>query len=86
MKAFEEIRVLLREKDGKKLAAVTVIIFLLITAIVFFATFKLFENTHLKLMNDCLGAIPRMLDSGRNELLMRSRIYEDDRKQRADRR
>ena len=78
MKAFEEIRVLLREKDGKKLAAVTVIIFLLITAIVFFATFKLFENTHLKLMNDYLGAIPRMLDSGRNELLMRSRIYEDD--------
>ena len=84
MNTFEEIKALLREKSGKKLAAFSVIIFLLITAIVFFATYKLCENIQLQLMDEYLWEIPEIADSFRDELLVRSRAYEDDALSRAE--
>ena len=78
MKAMEEIRVILRDRNGKKLAALSVGAFLLIAAIVFFATFKLCESIHLKQMNNYLEEIERISESSGNELQIRSRIYEDD--------
>ena len=41
---LEGIKVILREKSGKKLALRSVIAFLLVTVIVFFAVFSLFEQ------------------------------------------
>ena len=84
MNTFEEIKVLLREKSGKKLAVFSVIIFLLITAIVFFATFKLCENIQLQLMDEYLWEIPEIVDSYRDELLVRGHVYEDDVLSRAE--
>ena len=84
MNTFEEIKVLLREKSGKKLAVFSVIIFLLITAIVFFATFKLCENIQLQLMDEYLWEIPEIVDSYRDELAVSSRVYEDDVLSRAE--
>ena len=81
---FGEIKVLLREKSGKKLAVFSVIIFLLIMAIVFFATFKLCENIQLQLMDEYLWEIPEIVDSYRDELLVRGRVYEDDALSRAE--
>ena len=84
MSLFKEIKAILRESSGKKLAALSVGVFLLITAIVFFATFKLCESIHLKQMYDYLGQIPMIIESGKNELEMRSRVYEDDSLTRAE--
>ena len=78
MNTFEEFKTLLRQKSGKKLVVLSVAAFLLITALVFFATFKLCENIQLKLMDEYLWEIPEFIDSGKNELLVGSRVYEDD--------
>ncbi|MBR5110694.1 MAG: mechanosensitive ion channel [Clostridia bacterium] len=78
MNTFEEIKVLLRQKSGKKLAAISVAAFLIITALVFLATFKLCENIQLKLMDEYLWEVPEIIDSRRNELLVCGRVYEDD--------
>ena len=78
MNTFEEIKALLRAKSGKRLVAFSVAAFLLITALVFFATFKLCESIQLKLMDEYLWEIPEIIDSSRNELLVGSRAYEDD--------
>ena len=78
MNTFEEIKVLLREKNGKKLVAFSVAAFLLITAVVFFATFKLCENIQLKLMEEYLWEIPELIDSSQNALAVGGRVYEDD--------
>ncbi len=84
MNTFQEIRALLREKSGKRLAAFSVAAFLLITALVFFATFKLCENIQLKLMDEYLWAIPEIIDSRMNEWRLGSRVYEDDVLSRAE--
>lgn len=84
MGAFQEYKALLREKSGKKLAALSVIVFLVITVIVFFAVIKLCENTFLKQMDEYLGEIPKFIDSINEELDMRSRIFEDDALARAE--
>ena len=78
MNTFEEIKALLREKSGKKLVAFSVAAFLLITAVVFFATFKLCENIQLKLMEEYLWEIPELIDSSQNALIVGGRVYEDD--------
>lgn len=84
MNTFEEIKALLRQKSGKKLAAFSVAAFLLITALVFFATFKLCENIQLKLMDEYLWELPEIIDSYRNDLTVRGRVYEDDALARAE--
>ena len=84
MTTFEKIRVLLREKDGKKLVAFSVIVFLIITAIVFFAFFQLSENVHLKLMDEYLDELPKIIESRRNELQVRGHVYEEDIMARAE--
>ena len=78
MNTFKEFKVLLREKNGKKLVAFSVAAFLLITVLVCFAIFKLCENIQLKLMNEYLWEIPELIDSSKDELLVGSRVYEDD--------
>lgn len=78
MNALNEIKTVLGEKRGKKLAALYVGVFLLIVAVVFFATFKLCENIHLKQMNNYLADFRRMIESSESELHARSRIYEQD--------
>lgn len=78
MNSFEEIKTILREKSGKRLVAISVAVFLLITLIVFFAVFRLCRDIHLKQIDENLGEIPRTIDSIRDELLMRSRAYEED--------
>ena len=78
MKEFEDIKVILRGKSGKKLAALSLGIFLLITAIVFFAAFRLCETIHMKQIEDYLGEIQRVVDSSMNELHIRGGIYDKD--------
>ena len=84
MNTFEAIKALLREKSGKKLVAFSAAAFLLITVLVFFATFKLCENIQLKLMNEYLWEIPEIIDSRMNEWRVGSRIYEDEALSRAE--
>ena len=78
MNYFEEIRILLKEKSGKKLAAVSLTVFLIITAIVFFAAFRLCEIECLEQIDGYLGEIPSIIESRSIELDMSSRVYEDD--------
>lgn len=78
MNTSEEFKALIREKSGKKLAVFSVIVFLLITAIVFCTVFGLCGMVRLKQMDEYLGEIPSIVESCRNELRMRSRVYEDD--------
>ena len=78
MNTFEEIKILLKEKNGKRLVAFSVAAFLLITVLVFFATFKLCESIQLKLMDEYLWEIPEIIDSMRNELAVEGRVYEDN--------
>ena len=84
MNSFEEIKALLREKSGKKLAALSWIVFLFLSAIVFFAVFRLNGNIQLKLMDEYLWEIPKIIESRRDELLMYNRAYETDTLTRAE--
>ena len=61
MNTFEEIKAILRGKDGKKLAVFSLAVFLVIAAIVFFAFFQLSESVHLKLMNEYLDELPKII-------------------------
>ena len=78
MNTFEEIKVLLREKSGKKLVRLSVIAFLVVTVLVFFMVFRFFGTFRLKQMDEYLGEIPGIIESRTNELLMRSRVYQED--------
>ncbi|MBQ7487394.1 MAG: mechanosensitive ion channel [Clostridia bacterium] len=84
MNLFEETKALLREKSGKKLIAFSLIAFLIITAIVFFTAFKLCTNIQMKLMDEYHWVISRMIESSGDELIMHTRIYEDDVLSRAE--
>ncbi len=78
MSSFEDIKTMLKEKSGKKLTALSVGIFLLLTVIVFFAAFEFCRNNHLEQMYQYLGTVPNIIENRKNELQMRSRIYEED--------
>lgn len=78
MNYLEEIKVLLKEKSGKKLTAFSVIIFLITTIIVFFTAYEFCRDIHLTQLDQYLREIPKIVDSRKNELLLRSRIYEED--------
>ena len=75
---LEGIKVILREKSGKKLALRSVIAFLLVTVIVFFAVFSLFEAMRVEQMSEYLEEIPGIIENRENELLTCSHIYEGD--------
>ena len=81
---FEELKKILREKSGKKLALLSVIAFLLITVTVFFAVFTLYENVHREKLDRVLGEIPKTIDSIREELSRRNRVCEEDMLVRAE--
>ncbi len=78
MDAINDIKVLVAGKNWKKLTAFSVIILLLITVIVFFISFELCRNNYLKQLDDYLDEIPKIVDNTRNELDMRSRIFQED--------
>ena len=78
MNSMEEINVFFKEKSGKKLSAFSGCVFLLITAIVFFASFTFCRDAQLELMDKGLGELPGIIEGRENELVMRSRAYEDD--------
>lgn len=84
MNAFEEIKAILRGKDGKKLAVFSLAVFLVIAAIVFFAFFQLSESVHIKLMNEYLDELPKIIGSRRNERQVRGHVYEEDIMSRAE--
>ena len=81
---FEELKKILREKSGKKLALLSVTAFLLITVLVFFAVFTLYENVHREKLDRVLGEIPKTIDSIREELSRRNRVCEEDMLVRAE--
>ena len=62
MNVFEEMKALLGGKSGKKLVVVSVIVFLLTTAMVFFSVLTLCGNIRLKQMDEYLGEIPGIVD------------------------
>ncbi|MER2056029.1 MAG: cache domain-containing protein, partial [Clostridia bacterium] len=78
MNSMEEINVFFKEKSGKKLSAFSGCVFLLITAIVFFASFTFCRDAQLELMDKGLGELLGIIEGRENELVMRSRAYEDD--------
>lgn len=78
------IKALLLEKSGKKLTVFTVTVFLLIAVLVFSAAISYFRNIILERMDDHLGDIPRIVDSCKKELELRSRVNADDALARAE--
>ena len=78
MNVFGALKTIAREKSGKKLAAFSAAVFLLLTAIVFFAVLRLCENIQLRLMDEYLWEIPEIVTSLKNELLMRRSVYEEE--------
>ena len=78
MNTFEEIKAILREKNGKKLIILSVVVFLIITAIVFFTAFNLCGLINLRQMDEYLEEIPKIVDSLKEELRIHNRIYQDD--------
>ena len=84
MKFIEDFKLIISKSSGKKLAAFSIAAFLIITAIVSFAGFNLCKNANLKLMDEYLSEMPKIIDSRNHELNMRGQIYEDDITVRAD--
>ena len=72
------IKALLLGKTGKKLVAFSLGVFLLIAVLVFSAALSYYRNIILVRMDDHLGDIPRIVDSCKKELALRSRVYEAD--------
>ena len=54
------------------------IVFLLITVIVFFAVVRFYWMININQIEEYLDEIPKIIDIREKELDMRSRIYEDD--------
>ncbi|MBR0044323.1 MAG: mechanosensitive ion channel [Synergistaceae bacterium] len=78
MKFLEEFKLIMSESSGKKLAAFSIAVFLIITAIISFAGFNLCRDANLKLMDEYLSEMPKIIDSRNDELEMRGQIYQDD--------
>ncbi|MBQ8092843.1 MAG: mechanosensitive ion channel [Clostridia bacterium] len=84
MSSIERIKAFLQEKGGKKLAVISVIVFLIITVILFFAAFKITSDLRLTLMDEELSEVPKIVESLKNELNIRSHAYEEEVKIRAE--
>lgn len=84
MIALEDIQALWHEKSWRKLSAISIVIVLIITVLVFFAAFELCRTNYLEQMDDYLDEIPVIIENFRNELQLRSRIYEEDALVRAE--
>lgn len=84
MNSFDQFLAPLREKSGKKLVCFSLIVFLIITLIVFATAFALCRNIELKAMEQALEDIPRIAENTMNELKMRGRVYEHDIQTRAE--
>ena len=84
MTYFKNLKLILGEKSGKKLAVFSIVVFLLITVLVFFAAYEFCRNIHLNQMEMYLREIPKIIESRKSELLMRSHVYEDDILSRAE--
>ncbi|HAG69290.1 MAG TPA: hypothetical protein DCL38_04880 [Lachnospiraceae bacterium] len=78
MNFFEEVRVILGEKSGKRLAALSGSVFVIITAIVFYASISLCNSIQLKLMDEYMWEIPKILESRSSELNLYTKVYEED--------
>ena len=78
MKFLEEFKLIMSESSGKKLAAFSIAVFLIITAIISFAGFNLCRDANLKLMDEYLSEMPKIIDSRNDELEMQGQIYQDD--------
>ena len=78
MKFIEDFKLIISKSSGKKLAVFSIAAFLIITTIVSFAGFNLCKNANLKLMDEYLSEMPKIIDSRNHELNMRGQIYEDD--------
>ena len=83
MNDFTQMKALLRGKSGKQLIAVSVAVFLLIAVMVLYSVMTLCGSIRLKQMDECLGEIPKIVDSRMTELNMRNLVYEEDRQVRA---
>ena len=78
MNFIKETKALLKGKSGKKLVTLSVISFLVITVLVFFAVFSYCGNIHLKQIDEYFADIPDIIENYRNELRTRSRVYENE--------
>ena len=78
MKTFEEIKVLLREKSGKKLQTFTVLTALLIACIVFISVLLLNSYSKLKLLDQYIREVPVIVEDREEELYTRSAVFEED--------
>lgn len=78
MSYFEQIKATLREKSGKKLIGFTVAVFLLTALIAFAAMLLIGGSIEMKLMDQYLREIPKIVDARTEELETRGRVYEDD--------
>ena len=78
MSYFEQIKATLREKSGKKLIGFTVAVFLLTALIAFAAMLLIGGSIEMKLMDQYLREIPKIVDARAQELETRGRVYEDD--------
>ena len=84
MNFVQEIRAMLREKNGKGQFALSLIVFLLATALVFYAAFTLCEHIWVRLMDEYLWEMPAIIESRRNELALHSSAFEEDMLTRAE--
>lgn len=78
MSTIEGIKVLLREKSGKKLAVLSAAVFLFVTLIAFIAVFQICGNSYLRQMDEHLARISDIVESRNDEMMMRKSVYEED--------
>ena len=76
MHPFETVKALLRQKSGKKLIVISVILFLLITALVFFVTFYLCREIQLKQMDEYLWEISQIMKTRDEEVHALNQVYD----------
>ena len=78
MKFFKELKLLLENKGKKRNVFLSVIVFLLIIVISFFAVFRCYGIIYLKQMDEYMEQIPKNLENHKNEFYKLSRVYEED--------
>ncbi len=84
MKFINEIRELFREKSGKKLLFLSVAVFLVLTAVMFFTVYRIYGINSLNEIDEYLEAIPDLFESRRKDMDLRTRAYEGDILSRAE--
>ena len=75
---LQEVRISLKDKNIKKLLALTAVMILLIVGIVFFAALLLGYYSELKLMDQFVLEVPKIVDSRGQEFNTRSGVYAID--------